>query len=90
VILRNAMEHFDERLDRYLSRGIVGNIVPQYFGPSPNNDGVPRHTFRSYYIDVGVFELLGDRYEIEPIAKELWRLHEVLTKCDQQGGRLGG
>jgi hypothetical protein len=86
--LRNAMEHFDERLDRYLSKGIVGNIIPQYVGPSPKSAGVPRHTFRSYYIDLGVFELLGDRYEIEPIAKELWRLHDALAKCDQHGGRL--
>jgi hypothetical protein len=86
--LRNAMEHFDEKLDQYLSTGIVGNVLPQYFGPLPKNDGVPSHIFRAYYIDVGQFELLGRRYEVEPIANELLRLNEALTKCDREGGRL--
>lgn len=26
--LRDAMEHFDERLDKYLARGVVGHIFP--------------------------------------------------------------
>lgn len=86
--IRNSMEHFDEKLDDYLSSGIVGTVFPQYFGPLPNDDGVPRHIFRAYYTNVGEFELLGNRYQIEPIAKELVRLDEALMKCDKEGGRL--
>lgn len=86
--LRNAMEHFDEKLDNYLSTRIVGYVFPHYFGPLPKNDGVPSHIFRAYYINVGQFELLGNRYEVEPIAKELLRINEALMKCDREGGRL--
>jgi len=86
--LRNAMEHFDEKLDQYLSTGVVGNILPQYFGPLITNDGVSNHVFRAYYTDVRQYELLGKRYEVEPIAEELLRLNEALMKCDRDGGRL--
>jgi hypothetical protein len=30
--LRNFIEHFDEKLDTYLSKGICGNIVPSHIG----------------------------------------------------------
>lgn len=76
--LRDAMEHFDERLDKYLSKGIVGQIFPQYFGYEGRRDGVPTHFFRAYFIDSGTFEILGERFEIEPLANELIRLNEQL------------
>lgn len=57
--LRNAIEHFDEKLDQYLADGIVGYIFPQYVGPLPTSGDVPSHIFRAYYIDAGLFELLG-------------------------------
>lgn len=81
--LRNMIEHFDEKLDHYLAKGIVGHIIPHYFGPEGKSNGVPKHFFRAYFINVGVFEILGKRYEIEPIAKELWRLHELSSGAEQ-------
>lgn len=72
--LRNAIEHFDERLDEYLAKGIVGNIYPHYLGPELKDDGVPQHFFRAYFVDSGVFQLLDHRFEVEPLSKELWRL----------------
>lgn len=72
--LRNAIEHFDERLDEYLSAGIVGNIYPHYLGPELEQTGVPQHFFRAYFVDTGVFRLLHHRFEIEPLSKEMWRL----------------
>jgi hypothetical protein len=86
--LRNDIEHFDEKLDLYLANGLVGYIFPQHVGLLPENDGVPCHVFRAYYVDVGIFELLGKRYEIQPIADEIWRLHSLLIQCDINGGRL--
>lgn len=71
------IEHFDEKLDHYLAKEIVGHIIPHYFGPEGKSSGVPKHFFRAYFINVGVFEILGRRYAIEPIAKELWRLNEL-------------
>ena len=72
--LRNAIEHFDERLDKYLSRGIVGNIHPHFIGPEPKKDGVPQHFFRAYFVDSGIFQLLDQRVELDPLSRELWRL----------------
>jgi hypothetical protein len=72
--LRNAIEHFDERLDDYLAEGIVGNIYPAYLGRERKSNGVPEHFFRAYFVDTGVFQLLEHRFEIDPLSKELWRL----------------
>jgi len=77
--LRNMIEHFDERLDRYLAKGIAGLIIPHYFGPEYQSSGVPKHFFRAYFFEVGIFEILGERFEIEPIADELMRLHEITS-----------
>jgi hypothetical protein len=86
--LRNALEHFDERLDDYLMTSIVGFILPQYVGPLPEREEVPSHIFRAYYTDHGLFELLGNRYPIDPIVGEIGRIHERLTYCSEHGGRL--
>jgi len=83
--LRNEIEHFDEKLDIYLADGIAGHIVPAYVGPLPAGDGVPKHMFKAYYLDAGVFEMLGNRYDIQPIAAEIERLHELLLSVRQDG-----
>lgn len=69
------MEHFDERLDKYLAKGVVGTIFPEYFGLEGKGDDVPLHFFRAYSIETGTFEMLGERFEIEPLANELSRLN---------------
>lgn len=86
--LRNDIEHFDERLDEYLNQDIVGYILPQYVGRSVDRSGVPGHLFRAYFVDTGVFELLGRQYEIPPIAEEIFRIHKKLIYCLAHGGRL--
>ena len=86
--LRNAIEHFDERLDKYLSNEIVGNVIPNYVGPKQNNDEVPTHFFRAYYTDTVEFELLGDQFNVEIIIKEIIRVHELLEKFTENGYRL--
>lgn len=86
--LRNAIEHFDERLDNYLSSGIVGCIFPEFVGTRPVEDGVPGHFFRAYFVDVGVFRLLDEEYPVEPLANEILRLNEKLEVMSSQGERL--
>lgn len=76
--LRDAIEHFDERLDRFLASNMAGQFFPHYFGPDFQRNGVPIHFFRSYFTDTGIFEMLGHRCEIEPIAKEIWRIDQKL------------
>jgi hypothetical protein len=75
--LRNAIEHFDERLDNYFAQMIVGVIIPHYFGWDDERDGVPHHFFRAYFIESGQFEILGERFDIHPIAAELRSMNEI-------------
>ncbi len=86
--LRNAIEHFDEKLDVYLSSGLVGCIFPEFVAPRPRDDGVSGHFFRAYFIDCGVFRLLDEEYEIEPIALEIQRISASLEEADENGSRL--
>jgi hypothetical protein len=83
--LRDAIEHFDERLDRYLENGIVGYVFPQYVGMFRDDEEVPYHCFRAFYIDTGIFELLGNRYELTPLAAEVVRVYEELRQMDGSG-----
>jgi hypothetical protein len=86
--LRDSLEHFDERLDRYLASGIVGHVLPSYVGYAPANRDIPLHVFRAYYVDTGVFEILGEQYQIPPLVDEILRLHAILERCIDDEGRL--
>lgn len=86
--IRNAIEHFDERLDNYLASGVVGYIFPEFVGPRPVEDGIPGHFFRAYFIDCGVFRLLDDEYKIEPLMAEIFRIDEMLQEADANGDVL--
>jgi hypothetical protein len=84
--LRNAIEHFDEKLDAYLEGGIAGQILPEYIGPFSESTGIPIHIFRGYYVDTGVFQLLDNRYEVQPIIDEVARIDHQLRKMNESGG----
>jgi hypothetical protein len=86
--LRNALEHFDERLDVYLQSSVVGVILPRYVGWTLEPDGVPAHLFRAYFIDRGIFSLLGQEYEMQPIVDEIGRIHDLLVAANENGSRL--
>ncbi len=79
--LRDFLEHFDEKLDNYLwEKPVTGSVIPFYVGGVPDTRGVPLHVFRAYYIDIGIFESLGTRYEVQPIVDELVKIEKVLEK----------
>lgn len=88
--LRNAIEHFDERLDKYLSDELVGNILPEYVGTRPSDSGVPGHFFRAYFSDSRVFRLLDGEYEMDPLITEISRLTDALQLAADNGGVFKG
>lgn len=49
---------------------------------------MPTHLFRAYYTDIGVFEVLGERFEMAPILEEVEELHERLLAAAFNGSRL--
>ena len=86
--LRNAIEHFDERIDKYFSRGAFGCYFPEYVGARPENDGVPGHFFRAFFVDTGEFRLLDEDYEMKPLADEVLVVQHHLELMDKEGGRF--
>lgn len=86
--LRNAIEHFDERLDKYFGKNLVGYFFPEYVGAKPIDDGVPGHFFRAYFIDTGQFRLLDEDFEMKPVADEILFVQRHLELMDKEGGRL--
>lgn len=86
--LRNAIEHFDERLDKYFSHPAIGCFFPEYVGCRPAEEGVPGHFFRAYFVDTGEFRLLDEDFEMKPIADELLFVHGHLELMDKEGGRF--
>lgn len=85
--LRDAAEHFDERLDNYLRDGIVGCIIPEWFGPLQEQK-VPTHYFRAYFINTGCLRILDQEFFVQPIADEVVRVNNLLARFDENGGRM--
>lgn len=86
--IRNRLEHFDEKLDDYLKNQYTGEFFPNYLGHKPPDDGVPRHFFRAYYPEIGVFEILGVQVEMVPLADEIIRIHNRLVEYSATGSRF--
>lgn len=86
--LRNQIEHFDENLDVFCTKILVGMIYPKHVGPTPPETGVATHVFKAFYTDVGVFEVLGNKFEVKPIFDELYRIHEKLIEFSSNGYRM--
>ena len=78
--LRNAMEHFDERLDAYVGAGVAGVFIPEYVGRKPGDDGVAGHFFRAFFFDLGTFRLLDEEFIVKPLADELIFVHNHLAE----------
>jgi hypothetical protein len=85
--LRDAAEHFDERLDKYLQHGISGYVIPEWFGPQQDK-AVPTHYFRAYFINTGHLRILDQDFFVQPIVDEVIRVHNLLAGFDVNGGRI--
>lgn len=77
--LRNAIEHFDERLDIFCQDLRPGETFPFYVGAKGEDDGMPRYFFRAYFTDTAYFRLLEKEYAINPLIEEVARIDDILT-----------
>ncbi|MDZ4183909.1 MAG: hypothetical protein U1D97_02885 [Desulfuromonadales bacterium] len=84
--VRNAIEHFDERLDLYLQTPISGNFFPNYIGDKPKTDRVIYKFFRAFFTDTQEFEILGESFPIQPLIDEIFRINECVRLDLQNGG----
>lgn len=87
--LRNAFEHFDEDLDRFLLEDRTGYFFP---GPLVDDqtlaDETIGHVFKLVDPKRGVCVILGEKFEFKPIRKEVQRVLSRALELNKQGGRL--
>jgi hypothetical protein len=87
--LRNAFEHLDERLDKFLLSDIVG-----YFFPSPTvgSDELTEDALGNFFKlvdpDHGICVLLSEKFEFGPIRGEAQRILKRALKMAENGSRL--
>jgi hypothetical protein len=88
--LRNAFEHFDERLDRFLLLAPVG-----YFFPSPIvgshqlADEDLANIFKLVDPEKGICVVLGKKFEFQTIRTEVQKILARALEMHAQGSRLG-
>lgn len=86
--LRDGIEHFDEKLDKYLIENQVGEFLSYDVRLYVPESKVPLHIFKGFYISSRVFVLLGMEYELLPIIAEVKRIHYLLMACVNSGYRF--
>jgi hypothetical protein len=87
--IRNAMEHFDERLDKFLLSDPMGQIIPgPIVAPHHTVDEVVGSVFRLVDPWELIIVLFGEKYSFMPIYEEVERILILATKFDGEGGRL--
>lgn len=86
--VRNFVEHFDEKLDNYLNENFSGSFYPDFIGTKSDVEIEVYHFFRAFFIDEWKFHVLGKESELIPIINELIRMHHLLEKYRDLGGRL--
>lgn len=86
--VRDYAEHFDEKLDIFLSKPIAGNFMPSRIVlDSSELDGVT-FVFRAFVVNEFKFICLEKQIVILPIIKEIYRIHNLLIDFKENGGRL--
>jgi hypothetical protein len=87
--LRNAWEHFDERLDAYQLHVDGGVLLP---GCLIENhaiaDDPAGHTFKVLDPEAECLVLLGERFFYREIRDEVARVHKIAIDAERNGGRL--
>ncbi len=79
--LRNAWEHFDERLDLYLLKNDAGCFFPaSILGSHSLADDPIGHIFKLLDLDAECLVLMGKKYFFAPIRDEVRRIHSKTIK----------
>lgn len=87
--LRNAFEHFDEDLDRFLLDDRAGCFFPSpLVDDQALTDDSIGHIFKLVDPKHGICVLLGEKFEFRPLRSEVRRILSRARQMDEQGGRL--
>lgn len=87
--LRNAWEHFDERLDTYLISHTAGMFYPDAIIDNHTQaDNPVNHIFKLLDIEHECLVLLNQKYFYKPIWLEAVRVFELAEQFGKDGSRL--
>lgn len=86
--VRDYAEHFDEKLDTFLSKPIAGNFIPSRIVLDSKELDNATFVFRAYVVNEFKFICLEKQICILPIIEEIHRIHNLLMKFKNNGGRL--
>lgn len=87
--LRNAWEHFDERLDSYLLEQIAGQFFPDcIIGSHTLLDDPVSHVFKLLDPKEECLVLMNKKYFFKPIKDEVTRIFDVTYNALNNGARL--
>lgn len=84
--LRDALEHFDERLDSFLLSLDGGRVYPEPMLGSPEaSDGVPTHVFKMLDPVSSTFVLFGEKYSYRGLPSEVSRIRRAVESMIANG-----
>lgn len=87
--LRDALEHFDERLDRYLLRDAVGIFFPNpVVGAAELTEDQLGHIFKLVDPESQQFVILGEKFDFGQVYDEVVRVFRLAETMDENGARL--
>lgn len=87
--LRNAWEHFDERLDFYFLENDAGYFFPScIIGSHELADDSSGHIFKLLDVEEECLVLLGTKFFFSPIKESVKRILAIAVQADKQGARL--
>ena len=87
--LRNALEHFDERLDAYMLKDTAGLFFPTAIvGDHKLADDPTGHIFKLVDPEVHCFVLFGEKFFFGNLRKEVSLVHRRAQTMGRQGSRL--
>lgn len=86
--LRNAIEHFDERLDQFLATNPMGPIVDMVFGDNRLANEQLGHVLRLVDPDANIFVLLGQKFRFDEVELSLRTINDLSITMASKGDRL--
>jgi len=83
--LRNALEHFDEKLDEYLLLNDTGYFFPTpLIDDSALADDATGRIFKLVDPKRSVLVILGEKYDFGLIAEEVHRIRDLARAADDR------
>lgn len=85
---RNAVEHFDERLDKLLASSPTSDILPSYFGSRVKLERKSALCFIGYLVDDQVIKILDAETKLSEVLGEVDKIQSTLIAQISNGKKF--